>query len=82
MPKGFTYSFLGPYKKKEGEIMPRDKKGRFVARMEAGRETSLGKVATLLNEAADILVKKEKSPPAWLKDNDFNLWMFVDDSVA
>ena len=43
--------------------MPRDKKGRFVA-----RRTSLGEVATLLNEAADILVSKENEPPAWLKD--------------
>ena len=79
MPKGFTWAFMGPQKKREvREMKTRDEKGRFVAR----RETSLGEIATLLNEAADILVKKEKSPPAWLKDNDFNLWMFVDDSVA
>ena len=63
MPKGFTWAFEGPYKKKEVREM-RDKKGRFVAR----RETSLGEVATLLNEAADILVRKENEPPKWLKD--------------
>jgi len=64
MPKGFTYSLEGPYKKKEvREMKTRDEKGRFVAR----RETSLGEVALLLNEAADILIKKENEPPAWLK---------------
>ena len=57
--------------------MPRDEKGRFVARRD-----SLGEIATLLNEAAEILVSRENEPPAWLKDNDFNLWMLVDDSVA
>ena len=42
----------------------RDKKGRFVA---VERRDSLGEVALLLNEAADILVSKENEPPAWLK---------------